>query len=153
MLGKIEGRRRRGQQRMRWLHGITYSIGHEFGWTPEVGDGQRGLACCSPRDHKESETTERLNWTELNICGFSNNRIWYLRTLLSDSQAEAWLFNRSGTWWTVKTLMAAPRVNLMQTSIVILVPTGCKRRHLLRLGPRTNYFSQKSYIRIRDYWV
>ena len=30
MLGKIEGRRRRGQQRMRWLDGITNSIGHEF---------------------------------------------------------------------------------------------------------------------------
>ena len=32
MLGKIEGRRRRGQQRMRWLDGIN---GHGFGWTPE----------------------------------------------------------------------------------------------------------------------
>ena len=30
MLGKIEGRRRRGQQRMRWLDGITDSVGHEF---------------------------------------------------------------------------------------------------------------------------
>ena len=29
-----------------------------------VGDGQRGLACCSPRGHKESDTTEQLNWTE-----------------------------------------------------------------------------------------
>ena len=45
MLGKIEGRRRRGRQRMRWLDGITDSNG--FGWTPGVGDGQGGLACCS----------------------------------------------------------------------------------------------------------
>ena len=34
--------------------------------TPGVGDGQGGLACSSPWGHKEWETTERLNWTELN---------------------------------------------------------------------------------------
>ena len=39
---------------------------HEFGWTPGVGDGQRGLECCDSWGHKESDTTERLNWTELN---------------------------------------------------------------------------------------
>ena len=65
MLGKIEGRRRRGQQRMRWLDGITNQLnGHEFGWTLGVGDGHGGLACCSPWGHKESDTTEWLNWTQ-----------------------------------------------------------------------------------------
>ena len=39
--------------------------GHEFGWTPGVGDGQWGLACCSPWGRKESNTTEQLNWTEI----------------------------------------------------------------------------------------
>ena len=39
MLGKIEGRRRRERQRMRWLDGIIDSIGGGFGWTPGVGDG------------------------------------------------------------------------------------------------------------------
>ena len=48
MLGKIEGRRRRGQQRMRWLDGITDSNGHEFEQVPGVGYGQGSLACCSP---------------------------------------------------------------------------------------------------------
>ena len=38
--------------------------GHGFGCTPEVGDGQLGLACCSSWGHKESDTTELLNWTE-----------------------------------------------------------------------------------------
>ena len=38
--------------------------GHGFGWTPGVGDGQGGLACCGSWSHKESDTTERLNWTE-----------------------------------------------------------------------------------------
>ena len=40
--------------------------GHEFEWTPGVGDGQGGLACCDPWGRKESDTTERLNWTEVN---------------------------------------------------------------------------------------
>ena len=58
MLGKIEGRRRRGQQRMRWMDGITDSMDMSLS---KVGDGQGGLACCSPWGHKESDTTERLN--------------------------------------------------------------------------------------------
>ena len=37
----------------------------EFEWTPEVGDGQGGLVCCNSWCRKESDTTERLNWTEL----------------------------------------------------------------------------------------
>ena len=36
--------------------------GHEFGWTPGVGDGQGGLACCDSWGRKESDTTEQLNW-------------------------------------------------------------------------------------------
>ena len=34
---------------------------HVFGWTPGAGDGQGGLACCSPWDHKEVDMTEQLN--------------------------------------------------------------------------------------------
>ena len=49
MLGEIEGRRRRGQQRMRWLDGISNSMdGHEFEEAWGVGDGQGSLVCCSP---------------------------------------------------------------------------------------------------------
>jgi len=46
-----------------WHHWLD---GHESGWTPGVGDGQGGLACCSSWGHKELDTTEQLNWTELN---------------------------------------------------------------------------------------
>ena len=60
MLGRIEGRRRRGRQRMRWLDGITNSM-DEFEQALGVGDGQGSLTCCSPWGRKESDTTERLN--------------------------------------------------------------------------------------------
>ena len=46
MLGKIEGRRRRGQQRMRWLDGIIDSMDMGLGGLRELGDGQGGLVCC-----------------------------------------------------------------------------------------------------------
>ena len=49
-----------------WHHRLD---GHEFGWTPRVGDGQGGLACCGSWGCKESDTTEWLNWTELNWSG------------------------------------------------------------------------------------
>ena len=45
-----------------WHHRLS---GHEFEQAPRVGDGQGSLACCSPRGHKESDTTELLKWTEL----------------------------------------------------------------------------------------
>ena len=54
MLGTIEDRRRRGQQRMRWLDGIT-DYGHEFEQAPGIGDEQGSLACCSPWGGKESD--------------------------------------------------------------------------------------------------
>ena len=41
--------------------------GHESGWTPGVGYWQGGLACCGSWGHKELDTTERLNWTELKV--------------------------------------------------------------------------------------
>ena len=67
MLGRIEGGRRRGWQRMRWLDGITNSMDMSLSrLTLGVGDGQGSLECCSPWGHKGSDTTELLNWTELN---------------------------------------------------------------------------------------
>ena len=58
MLGKIEGRRRRGQQRMRWLDGIINSSDMSSSKLREFGDGQGSRVCCSPWGHKEWETTE-----------------------------------------------------------------------------------------------
>ena len=48
-----------------WHHWLDV---RESGWTPGVGDGQGGLACCDSWGRKESDTTDRLNWTELVQC-------------------------------------------------------------------------------------
>ena len=58
MLGKIEGKRRRGRQRMRWLDGITDSLDMGLGRLQELVMGQGGLACCSSWGHTESDTME-----------------------------------------------------------------------------------------------
>ena len=60
MLGKIEGRRRRGQEdeMVGWHHCLD---GHIFEQAPGVGNGQGSLACCSPWGHKALDTTEELN--------------------------------------------------------------------------------------------
>ena len=63
--GKVWGQEEKGtaeDETVGWHHQLD---GHGFGWTPGVGDGQGGLACCSPWGCKESDTTERLIWTEL----------------------------------------------------------------------------------------
>ena len=57
MLGRIGGRRRRGQQSKRWLDGITDSVDMSE-QAPGDGEGQGSLVCCSPWDHKEFYTTE-----------------------------------------------------------------------------------------------
>ena len=61
MLGKIEGRKEKGtteDEMVGWHHRLD---GPGSGWTPGVGDGKGGLACCGSWGHKESDTTEGLN--------------------------------------------------------------------------------------------
>ena len=59
MLGKIEGKRRKGRQRMRWLDGITDSIDMSLRKLRKiVMDEQRSLVCCSSWGWKESDMTQ-----------------------------------------------------------------------------------------------
>ena len=57
-----------------WHHRLN---GREFEWIPGVGDGQGGLACCYSWGRKESDTTERLNWTDIRIRGLTRHREIY----------------------------------------------------------------------------
>ena len=59
MLGNVESKKRSGQQRMRWLDGITDSMDVEQ--TPGDSGGQRSLVCCGPWGRKELNMTEQLN--------------------------------------------------------------------------------------------
>ena len=61
MLGKIEGRRRRGQQGTRWLDGITNQMDMSLSKFQGDAEEQGSLACCSPWGCKELDLTERLN--------------------------------------------------------------------------------------------
>ena len=68
MLGKIEGGRRRGQQRMRWLNGITNSMDMGLSKLQEmVKNREAWCAACSPWGRKELDMTEQLN---------NNNVLW-----------------------------------------------------------------------------
>ena len=60
-----------------WHHRLN---GHGFGRTPGVGDGQEGLACCDSWGHKELDTTEWLNWTELK-ADTKKSSTWKTKTL------------------------------------------------------------------------
>ena len=76
--GKDWGQEEKGMtedEMVEWHHWLD---GHEFGRTPGVGDGQGGLACCSPWGHKESDTKRatELNWTELMHLFFLFNFFW-----------------------------------------------------------------------------
>ena len=65
-----------------WHHWLN---GRESEWTPGAGDGQGGLACCDSWGRKESDTTERLNWTELN---WWNLERWYRWSYMQGSKGD-----------------------------------------------------------------
>ena len=63
--GKDWGQEEKGtteDEMVGWHHGLD---GRESEWTPGVGNGQKGLSCCSPWANKESDMTEWLNWTDV----------------------------------------------------------------------------------------
>ena len=74
--GKDWGQEEKGtteDEMVGWHHWLN---GREPEWTPGVGDGQGGLACCDSWGRKELDTTERLNWTELNCGRWEGSAYW-----------------------------------------------------------------------------
>ena len=75
--GEDSGQEKKGMtedEMVGWHHQLN---GHQFEWTQGVGGGQGGLACCSPWGHKESDTTEKLNWTNNWIQWYGTAQVLY----------------------------------------------------------------------------
>ena len=71
--GRESGQEEKGRtedEMTRWYHQLD---GHEFEWTQGVDYGQGGLACCNSWGHKESDTSEWMNWTELKQQGWNTD--------------------------------------------------------------------------------
>ena len=86
--GKDEGQEEKGMtedEMVGWHHRLD---GHEFEWTLGVGNGQGGLACCSPWGCKVSDMTEQLNWTELKYCtkSYESKSLSSYRNLMGKSK-------------------------------------------------------------------
>ena len=63
-----------GDEMVGWHHQLN---GYGFGWTPGVGDGQGGLACCGSQGRKEWDMTEQLNWWNVILCTHRYYKIYY----------------------------------------------------------------------------
>ena len=82
-----------------WHHQLD---GHGSGWTPAVRDGQGGLACCGSWGRKESDMTERLNWTKASNPGLPRCRqILYCLSHQGSPRILEWVanpFSRGSSW-------------------------------------------------------
>ena len=137
MLGGIWGRRRRGRQRMKWLHGITDSE-----WTPRVDDGQGGLVRYDSWGRKESDTTEQLNWTKhykigkyfptlLNLISNQNHLIRYENEIkiLRCSRSATLPSSSWGTYFAKWGNKPRKRYKELQHKTGEGIPKGIPKRH------------------------
>ena len=106
MLGKIEGRRRMGWQRMRWLDGIADWMDMSFGKLKQLVMDREALVCFSPWGCKELDTTVRteLSWTDLSsVYLFAELSFVSWRSLAHFSKLDCFLllsFTRFYIFWT-----------------------------------------------------
>ena len=86
--GKDWGQEEKGSTEDEMVGGHHQLDGHGFGWTLGVDDGQGGLACCSSWGRKESDTIERLRWTELILLSVDG---WLYNCFI----CKKWIFSQS----------------------------------------------------------
>ena len=102
MLGKIEGGRRRRQQRMRWLDGITDMMDMSLSRLQELMMGRDAWLCCSPWGRKELDTNEGLNQTDLKDSIFFCKMIYLALFLINNYNAilhSQFTYRPSGSGW------------------------------------------------------
>ena len=143
-----------------WPHRLD---GHEFEQVSGVGDGQGSLTCCSPWGHTELDTTEQLNWTELDILPHLCGPIFDLYVYISSVQFSHSVMSNSANQWTTAYQASLSITN--SRSILKLMPIEsvmpCNRLILWCLlfllpsiFPSIRVFSNESVLRIRwpKYW-
>ena len=105
----------------------------ESEWTPGVGDGQGSLVCCNSWGRKESDTTERLNWTEL-------------RQEMVVTYREV---SVEGCWEGVSLWMSSEELKGLADSCY-----ACERKRGVRgLQPENRKFQSTSYTEVGSLWV
>ena len=139
-----------------WHHWFD---GHEFEWTPGVGDGPGGLACCDSWGRKESDTTERLSWTELTLglfWRFTYLAVWPWSSPLtsvfsSGKWAPCWYLNLLDCIRACKEQMALRGLSgfLSLDQLWIILPPGEKEIFCLEVMPtilKVKYWFKPNYI-------
>ena len=109
-----------------WHHWLN---GRECGWTLGVGDGQGGLACCDSWGRKESDTTEQLNWTELET-------FLVITTGHKDTTGAYWVEDRDGAKYPTRHSTAPTAKNGLAPNV-----NSAKIEKLCLRGPLTQYLS------------
>ena len=145
-----------------WHHQLD---GHEFEQAPGVGDGQESLASCNSWGHKELDTTEQLNWTELHILKWLNFILPYINIFFLpvstcyissvQSLSHVQLFV---TLWTAACQASLPITNSRNLLKLMSIESVMPSNHLIlcrpllfppSIFPSIRVFSSESVLHIR----
>ena len=117
-----------------WHHQL---YGHGFGWNPGVGDGPGGLACCSSWGHRESDTTEQLNWIPL-TCSLTvvltcllNPQPFRQQEQVSWKTIFSWMGAEGGDWFRDD----SRTLRVLCTFISIVITSAPHQLHQLFASP------------------